>query len=144
MQKFKDKALGDVTELTQFETTLKKSIGNKFEEIKENLEEKLKVNRSDSWLNLIFPIQSQCEEFLGRKIDEIEENIRNNKYSKIVDVKSDMQSLKENFMKYAPQSREKEKIFSVAYDKMIVNAADYITRNTENAIQMQTKYAFIF
>ena len=48
MQKFKDKALGDVTELTQFETTLKKSIGNKFEEIKENLEEKLKVNRSDS------------------------------------------------------------------------------------------------
>ena len=81
---------------------------------------------------------------MGRKIDEIEENIRNNKYSKIVDVKSDMQSLKENFMKYAPQSREKEKIFSVAYDKMIVNAADYITRNTENAIQMQTKYAFIF
>ena len=74
---------------------------------------------------------------MNKELIQIEEKIKDIYYTRLVDVKADLQTLKLTFLKNAPDSQDKEKIFAKAYDQILVKAADYITRHVEDALQAQ-------
>ena len=87
---------------------------------------------------------AQCNKFLSHKIEEMEDKIRNNQYASIVDLRMDLEGVKKWFIEKGPKYDDKEKIFSEIMDKLVVKTADSLTRNSEQNMQIETRYIYIY
>ncbi len=76
---------------------------------------------------------------MKKRTEEMDEKIKNNQYSKMVNLKADLQELKKQFLAETPEINERNQIFDLFYGKIIVSGADSITTTNEKSIHNITE-----
>lgn len=120
-------------DLSEYENELRDLITKKFNESKKSFTNVIRVL-------FLHNTQNKCEALLENMLLEIEDKIKRNMYTKMIDFIQDLQKLKNSYDKNCSDYDQRALLFAENTERVIIKAADYIISNSENTVQSNIRY----